>query len=131
MFFLRRELIFPLLSSITLNSRITGWFWRVSGVNPLTRVKNQNITFFFLIFLLNSSASIIMDCCISCARNSPTLDKRLYILCLVFYSLLYNLDTSLISYRRRKSNIEIEIDDGNLFLHAILISLLLLPHLLH
>ncbi len=70
-----------------------------------------------------------MDFCISCARNSPTLDKRLYTPYLVFYSFYYSLDTSLIIDRKRK--VDIEPKDENLFLYAILISLLLLSYLLY
>ncbi len=70
-----------------------------------------------------------MNYYISCARNPPTPDKRLCTSCLVFYPLLYNLDTSLIINRKRIVDTKIKSED--LFPHAILIPLLLLPHLFH
>ena len=96
---------------------------------PTCTRQKVNITSFFLHSFSISSALITIDFCISCARNSSAPDKRLYISYLIFYPLLYNLDTSLIINRKRIVDIKIKNED--LFPHAILIPLLLLPHLLY
>ncbi len=58
------------------------------ALTHLHALKSKLYPFFFL-FFLNSSALIIMDCCISCVRNSAVPDKRLCTPCLVFYPLRY------------------------------------------